>query len=63
MQEGVSGAAEITKFDASAFPVRFACEVKGFQPDQYMDRKEARRYDLFAQPLPRSLTARLDLSW
>jgi 3-oxoacyl-[acyl-carrier-protein] synthase II len=47
--EGKSGAAPITKFDATSFPVRFACEVKGFDPNQYMDRKEARRYDPFTQ--------------
>jgi 3-oxoacyl-[acyl-carrier-protein] synthase II len=46
---GRSGAAAITKFDPSHLEVRFACEVKGFDPLQYMDRKEARRYDLFLQ--------------
>lgn len=46
---GRSGAAPITKFDASKLQVRFACEVKGFDPLGYMDRKEAKRYDLFAQ--------------
>ncbi len=46
---GKSGAAPITKFDASAYQVRFACEVKGFDALKYMDRKEARRYDLFVQ--------------
>lgn len=46
---GTSGAARITKFDPERFPVRFACEVKGFDPLPYMDKKEARRYDLFAQ--------------
>ena len=46
---GRSGAAPITKFDATNQDVRFACEVKGFDPLQYMDRKESRRYDLFAQ--------------
>src|SRR5438128_2122253 len=46
---GRSGAAPITKFNASNQQVRFACEVKGFDPLQYIDRKEARRYDLFAQ--------------
>jgi 3-oxoacyl-[acyl-carrier-protein] synthase II len=46
---GKSGAAPITKFDASKYQVRFACEVKGFDPLAYMDRKEARRYDLFVQ--------------
>jgi 3-oxoacyl-[acyl-carrier-protein] synthase II len=47
--DGRSGAAPITKFDASALQVRFACEVKGFDPSQYMDRKEAKRYDAFVQ--------------
>ena len=46
---GVSGAANITKFDASTWPVRFACELKGFDPLQYMDRKEAKRADWYAQ--------------
>jgi 3-oxoacyl-[acyl-carrier-protein] synthase II len=46
---GVPGAAPIKKFDPQKLSVRFACEVKGFDPLQYMDRKEARRYDLFAQ--------------
>ena len=46
---GTPGAATITKFDPQQLSVRFACEVKGFDPLQYMDRKEARRYDLFAQ--------------
>src|SRR5262245_2727517 len=47
--DGTSGAAPITKFDAANFPVRFACEVKNFDASQYMDRKEAKRADLFAQ--------------
>jgi 3-oxoacyl-[acyl-carrier-protein] synthase II len=46
---GVSGAAPITKFDATSFPVRFAAEVKGFDPLQYMDRKEAKRADPYSQ--------------
>lgn len=46
---GKSGAGPITKFDPARLGVRFACEVKGFDPLQYIDRKEARRYDLFAQ--------------
>jgi len=49
MQDGVSGAGGITKFDASTFPVRFACEVKGFDPLKTMERKEAKRADLYAQ--------------
>jgi len=46
---GTPGAAPITKFDPRKLSVRFACEVKGFDPLKYIDRKEARRYDLFAQ--------------
>jgi 3-oxoacyl-[acyl-carrier-protein] synthase II len=46
---GVSGGAPITRFDASEYKVRFACEVKGFDVALYMDRKEARRTDLFTQ--------------
>src|SRR5215208_5887782 len=49
LAEGKSGAAPITRFDASNFPVRFACEVKGFDPLQYMDRKEAKRADMYTQ--------------
>src|SRR5690606_20195178 len=48
--DGTSGAACITNFEATPdFDVRFACEVKGFQPERYMDRKEAKRTDRFAQ--------------
>ena len=46
---GESGAALITKFDASIFHVRFAAEVKGFDPLAFMDRKEAKRADLYTQ--------------
>jgi 3-oxoacyl-[acyl-carrier-protein] synthase II len=46
---GKSGGAPITKFDHSSFPVHFAAEVKGFDPLQFMDRKEAKRADPFAQ--------------
>jgi len=46
---GVSGADDITLFDASKFKTRFACEVKGFDPVQYLDRKEARKVDRFVQ--------------
>ena len=49
LTEGRSGAGPITKFDASTFEVRFACEVKNFDPLQYMDRKEAKRADQFTQ--------------
>lgn len=46
---GMSGAAPITLFDASNFRTRFACEVKGFNAQDYLDRKEARKLDRFAQ--------------
>ena len=46
---GKSGAGPITRFDPTLLPVKFACEVKGFDPALYLDKKEARRYDLFAQ--------------
>ena len=46
---GVSGSAAITKFDASKFLVRFAAELKGFDPLLYMDRKEAKRADPYTQ--------------
>jgi 3-oxoacyl-[acyl-carrier-protein] synthase II len=47
--KGVSGADMITQFDASKFKTRFACEIKGFDPTAFMDRKEARKLDRFAQ--------------
>ena len=46
---GVSGAAPITKFDASLFKTQFACEVKNFDVSTLMERKEARKLDLFSQ--------------
>jgi 3-oxoacyl-[acyl-carrier-protein] synthase II len=46
---GMSGIDYITRFDAEAFDTRFAAEVKGFQPENYLDRKDARRMDRFAQ--------------
>ena len=47
--EGKSGAAPITHFDASKFKTQFACEVKGFNVNDHLDRKEARKMDLFTQ--------------
>ena len=47
--DGVSGAGPITRFDASLFKTQFACEVKDFDPSLYFDRKEARKYDRYAQ--------------
>ncbi len=46
---GISGAAPITKFDADKFKTRFACEVKGFDANEYFGRKDARKMDAFAQ--------------
>ena len=46
---GVSGADMITQFDASKFKTRFACEIKGFDATNFMDRKEARKLDRFSQ--------------
>ena len=45
---GVSGAAPITRFDASKFKTRFACEVKGFNPEDFFDKKEARKLDAYS---------------
>ena len=46
---GVSGAANITYFDASKFKTKFACEIKGYNSEDYFERKEARKMDRFAQ--------------
>ncbi len=46
---GVSGADRITRFDAGRFKTQFACEVKNFDPLNYFDRKEVRKYDPYAQ--------------
>ena len=48
-KEGRSGAAPITHFDASKFKTQFACEVKGFVPEEHFDRKKLRQLDLYAQ--------------
>lgn len=45
---GLSGAAPITRFDASKFKTRFACEVKGFNAEDHFDRKEARKMDPYS---------------
>ncbi|WP_345111713.1 beta-ketoacyl-ACP synthase II [Hymenobacter algoricola] len=49
LSRGVSGAAPITRFDASKFKTRFACEVKNYNPDDYFPTKEGRKMDLFTQ--------------
>ncbi|HEU4859437.1 MAG TPA: beta-ketoacyl-ACP synthase II, partial [Chitinophagaceae bacterium] len=46
---GVSGAAMITLFDASKFKTKFGCEVKGFEPTDFLEKKEARKIDRFTQ--------------
>lgn len=49
LEQGVSGADTITSFDATKFPSRIACEVKNFDPTEYFDRKELRKYDRYSQ--------------
>ena len=49
LKAGKSGAGPITHFDASQFKTQFACEVKGFDSNAYIDRKEARKMDLYTQ--------------
>lgn len=49
LKNGKSGAGPITRFDSTLFKTKFACEVKGFDANNFMDRKEARKMDPFAQ--------------
>src|SRR5688572_26671823 len=49
LRNGKSGAAAITRFDSTKFKTKFACEVKNFDIGNFMDRKEARKMDPFAQ--------------
>jgi len=49
LRKGVSGSELITHFDASRFKTRFACEVKGFDPNAFFERKEIKKYDPYAQ--------------
>src|SRR5512142_1309026 len=56
---GKSGIGPITQFDASTFPSRIAGEVKGFDPEQYMDKKEVRRNDRFIH----FAMAAADMAW
>lgn len=49
LRQGISGAGPITKFDATGFKTTFACEVKDFNAEEYLEKKEARRIDPYAQ--------------
>ena len=49
LKNGVSGSAPITYFDTEKFKTKFACELKGYNPQDFFDRKEARKLDRFAQ--------------
>lgn len=49
LKNGKSGSAPITYYDTEKFKTKFACELKGYNPDTYFDRKEARKLDRFAQ--------------
>ncbi len=49
LENGVSGAAPITHFDAEKYKTKFACEIKNYDWTQHFDRKEVRKYDLFTQ--------------
>ena len=49
LTQGVSGAGPITHFDPSNFKTKFACELKGYDPNNFFDRKEVRKYDLYTQ--------------
>src|SRR6476620_8524914 len=49
LMNGVSGADFIQQFDCSKFKTRFACELKNYEPTDYLDKKEARKIDRFTQ--------------
>ncbi|MEN9839547.1 MAG: hypothetical protein RL177_1026, partial [Bacteroidota bacterium] len=49
LRKGTSGAAPITKYNTEKFKTKFACELKGFDPLDHMDRNEIKRYDPFSQ--------------
>ena len=64
IKNGVSGAGPITHFDASKFKTQFACEVKGFKANDFIDRKEARKMDLYEQyALVAAMEAIKDCGW
>lgn len=49
LKNGVSGAGKLTRFDATKFKTQFACEVKDYDPQQYFDRKEIKKIDIYTQ--------------
>jgi 3-oxoacyl-[acyl-carrier-protein] synthase II len=49
LRNGVSGAGPITRFDASKYKTKFACEIKNFDPNDYLNRKEVQKHDMYAQ--------------
>ena len=64
IKKGVSGAGPITHFDASKFKATFACEVKKFNATEFIDRKEARKMDLYEQyALVAAMEAIKDCGW
>ena len=64
IKRGKSGAAPITQFDASKFKAQFACEVKNFNATDFIDRKEARKMDLYEQyALVAAMEAIKDCGW
>ena len=64
IKKGVSGAGSITHFDASKFKATFACEVKNFNATEFIDRKEARKMDLYEQyALVAAMEAIKDCGW
>ncbi len=60
LSRGQSGAGPITRFDSTDHKTKFACEVKDFDPQNYMDRKAAKRMDLFCQYAVASATEAID---
>ena len=60
LKNGMSGAEPIKKFDASKHKTQFACEVKNFDATQYMERKDARKYDLYTQFAMATATQAMD---
>ena len=49
LKNGISGAGPITRFDASEYRTKFACEVKDYEPEEYFERKQSRHMDICTQ--------------